>query len=92
MAEWFVVINRKVSADKQKDQVPGGTPNCTEKHKTHIYCLFIFHLASLSREENLRAEQLGISFLKEILTWLCMEDIFVDVDFLYKILILFTGL
>lgn len=41
MAELFVLINRKVSADKQKDQVPDGTPNCKGKYKT-TYLLYVF--------------------------------------------------
>lgn len=44
MAELFVVINRKVSADKQKDQVPDGIPNCKEKYKPPVYYVSFFHL------------------------------------------------
>lgn len=39
-----MVINRKVSADKQKDQVPDGTPNCKEKYKPPIFYVSFFHL------------------------------------------------
>jgi len=47
MAELLVVINRKVSADKQKDQVPDGTPNCKKnKNKLHVNYTSFFHFIS----------------------------------------------
>lgn len=81
MAEWFVVINRKVSADKQKDQVPDGTPNCKLNPKPifTIYCLLFGPSAVLKK--ILRGRKLGISFLKEVLTRVCKEDLSGEAEF-----------
>lgn len=54
MAELFVVISRKVRADKQKDQVPDGIANCKEKHKPPVYSVCFLHLIPQPLNQTLR--------------------------------------
>lgn len=60
IAELLVVISRKVSADKQKGQVPDGTPNCKKKKTNYLFtmCPFI--------RLTLRASHLGTRFLEKV--------------------------
>lgn len=62
-----MVINRKVSADKQKDQVPDGTPNCKLKPNPifTIYLSFVWPISSPEKKKSLRARQLGINKLSQ---------------------------